>query len=298
MRRRTKRPGFVLLMTLVLIALTGFLLAGLARHSISLALQAIEKESELQLHWGTISCRRVMFDDPRALLSEKKANEGEQDSDDDDDKEATPIARRSIRITLGSIDYNLLLADENAKLNLNLLLAHEDIQHAHQIVRELSNAPSDVIIRLRPYRNTAIRGATPMVESWGQVFQLRRSRGDAEQANRFQAVTNNITCWGRGRLNFTTASDESLKAACRLVIPDNAANQLVEIRREQPDVEISDALSELGLATSKRNALEAILTDHSSCYSLWITATTAQRSWHELRVTNGGGAAGNYDFSW
>src|SRR5690349_6208254 len=108
-------------MTLVLIAITGLLLAGLARRSMQLALDAAEAQQELQRRWGGITCQRYAFKHADRLLSEPAVAI--------DDQNALPPTRlkyASFQLELGGVRFDLLLADENAKANLNTIYERRD----------------------------------------------------------------------------------------------------------------------------------------------------------------------------
>ena len=60
-RRSTRRRGFVLLMVLVLIAIAAMILAGIARHSLGLALEASDARQSLQDRWATVSLERAVL---------------------------------------------------------------------------------------------------------------------------------------------------------------------------------------------------------------------------------------------
>jgi hypothetical protein len=61
MRQRKDRNGYVLLMTIVLIAIAALILAGISRQSLLLALKALNAEEDLQRRWGAASCRQAVL---------------------------------------------------------------------------------------------------------------------------------------------------------------------------------------------------------------------------------------------
>ena len=65
-----RRGGFVLLMSLMLIVLAALLLAGLARHSLSVGSQSYETRQELQRRWGTMSLSRAVLYRADQVLNE------------------------------------------------------------------------------------------------------------------------------------------------------------------------------------------------------------------------------------
>ena len=127
-----RRRGFVLVMTLVLIAVAGMLLVGVARDSMMLALEALSAQRDLQQRWGAISCQETILRRAGQLF-EAEARQLEKDGEFRMPQPASIAGS----IMLGGIRFDIRLADEDAKLNLNTLHAFKGKQQAEQTVRAM-----------------------------------------------------------------------------------------------------------------------------------------------------------------
>jgi hypothetical protein len=122
-----------------------------------------------------------------------------------------------------------------------------------------------------------------LFHSWGQVFALNEPI-EAPLPRAVAAATSDLTCWGAGRLNVRRASDKALEQLCSEAAGPDAGRRVLKLRREQPLLKPPELLSRLQLSVEQRRRLEPLLTDQSSCYSLWIHMTCAERSWSEFCV--------------
>src|SRR5215203_6677879 len=105
-----KRRGYILLTTLALLVLSSTLLVTLARSSIQRSLEARQSTEDLQRRWGQISCQRALL--PHAeniLINQEKLH-----------RRPFPIYRASVQ--LGMQQFDLVLADEQSKANVNAVL--------------------------------------------------------------------------------------------------------------------------------------------------------------------------------
>src|SRR5947208_5651382 len=104
------RKGYILLTTLALLVLSSTLLVTLARTSIQRTLEARQSQDDLQRRWGQISCQRALLPNVETILiNQEKLHQ-----------RAVPTYRASIR--LGPQIFELVLADEQSKTNVNALL--------------------------------------------------------------------------------------------------------------------------------------------------------------------------------
>ena len=63
-----------------------------------------------------------------------------------------------------------------------------------------------------------------------------------------------------------------------------AVEKLLKIRTDQPEVNYSDALVELDLPQKNLTVLEDLLTDSSTCFSLWVVAGDGHNAYYEVSV--------------
>ena len=267
MTRRTQRRGYVLLITLGLIGLVGIALAGLARYSLRLALDSRVALEDAQQRWGEISCRRILLDRADEIL----------DAEVPVDAATAPRWPRPSRFTvsfvLGEEQFNVLLSDESAKVNLNAVLRTKPAKAA-QMVRDICDEWDSTPPRIQLRPQQADPKADPRVESWGQVFDLPGFEPAGAVPAALAAATMEMSCWGDGRLNLRRASDDALRRVAGLVLDGRELAKLVEARQTWQATSMDDMLRTLSLRRGKYVALRRLLSDESDCFSLWLDVET------------------------
>lgn len=281
------RRGYVLLMTLVLIVLAGFLLTSVARHSLRAALDALELQQEMQRRWAAYSCRQALL--PRfeqILTSQRKTRDerkaGADDSTPDDGHAADPAyAPLVARFVLADMQVTLLLADENAKINLNTACRVHGRGEVNRLVRALASDRHLPPIRTRPELD---KDGRPSFQSWGQIFAFDQARRDVNVPLALLRATTSLTCWGSGKLHPHRASDLALEQLCRHVLAPRDVERLLELRRKHPKHTGEQLTQGLALRQSEADRLSELFGEGPSCRSLWLVTTTPRRSYYELDV--------------
>ena len=274
----TRRRGYVLLMALVTVAIAGFLLAGVARHSLLAAVTALDARENLQRRWGAVSCQHAFLDHADTILASFQA------AGADGGASSGACVALPIRVALGGQTFDLRLADENAKVNLNTVLACRGKEQLLRLCRELPAPAGSLRAELVRGLADANRDGRRALETWGQVFSLAAQDGDVVAPTMIAEATAGVTCWGDGRLNIHRAPDERVNAIARLVASANAARELVNVRRRHPDWKLADWLRSLTLSPQERQRFARLFTEQSGCHSLWLRVTMGESSWHELVI--------------
>lgn len=302
-RRLAPRRAFLLLAVAVALALGSVLVARVARHSLRLATDARDRRAALQERWGAASCQRTLLALARELFEardrawQESAAEGEP-----------PPPRYATSIVLGGQRFDLLLADEDAKPNLNAIYAHDGPAAVERTVRIVARANPALPVRLAPEvgppprratsprrtPTTLPRPADPEAEpaeeppppatafrTWGQVFDLARARPPEGARLALPTVTGGVSLSGTGRLNLRRARDADLEEVVRLVLSASDAGRFVRQVRERPQLDLPTHLELLDLEPEDQDALLALLAEQSACYSLWIQ--TERRGVRRLR---------------
>lgn len=317
MSRRPQQSGFVLLMTLVLVLLAGVTLAGLARHSMTSALEAQDAVEALKRRWAITTSRatllpraeRILLDAERHDRQSGRAGERTAERHEANLSPITPVARLDVSCNLAGIAYRLVITDEQAKLNVNELLRHRTRGEArHRLVQFLADAGNGSArhapIQLQPLVDDAdipAQGdALPALGSYDQIFDSispREALGDA----RTPGLVDAVTCWGSGRVNVRRASLAVIRQACTDALPHDFIDALLEIRRQDPSRPLATMLGEVEqLTEDERARAQACLTDRSTCHGLWMIAQGKQRHWHTLAVRVNRGVEGSqtYRYAW
>ncbi|MFO8014767.1 MAG: hypothetical protein R6X20_15845 [Phycisphaerae bacterium] len=314
MRRPSTQRGFALLMALLLVLLAGVALAGVARRSIVTALDARDAARDLQRRWAVRSCRATLLGHAERLLDEAERGRGDADALSDTYKNA-PKIHRTVACRLADIDYELVLTDEQAKLNVNTLLEDEGLAQAQSVVSRMVTATGggaapavEVRLRTLAVRSLASEkdGFLPEQGAYGQIFDGASAR---ELVGTAQApgVSESVTCWGDGKVNVRRAPETVLKQVCEKALTRQDLRHLLEACERNPYVPLSGMLAEVH--PKQREKVYGLLTDRSRCHGLWVIARGNQRSWYTFAVNVGAaaeGAAGGagrqtfqvYEFAW
>jgi hypothetical protein len=273
-RRIHSQSGYVLLLTLLVLALAGAALVSVGRMSLAKAREAIAAERELQRRWGTLSCRSTLLPNAERLLLKAES------------RSAEPVQLVRAKLELARFTYQVSVSDEQAKININSLYDQLHPQRAESAERVLSlHADKPITVRLRPLANRPTEGARslPAFASWGQVFVNPPPMSLFPQAGRDHALAD-FTCWGNGQLNLRRASEQSLQAACESTVGD--VRPILYLRQRYPGLGIDTIARELKLDGPREAALRQTLTTGSSCHAVWIVVRSEKdrQSFYHLAV--------------
>lgn len=262
--RPLERHGFVLVMALVMIAVAGIALAGFARKSLQFVQSVAAEQDKLQHRWGMISCENVLLQQSEFLLFKKDLRLSVRE----------PIWPLSSQIEgqfrLGGLEYKVLLADEDAKINLNML--HHRSAQLPRIVQtqfqETANT-AGLTLRMLPLRVLDLEAKLPVYHSWGQIF-TPPANTDSNTSSIIKA-TYQTTCWGNRKLNLKRASDEAIRVVCKRIISNKTIDALLERRQELKSGEPRIVLAGIDMRASEKTKLHRLLSNRTNCYSLWVT---------------------------
>jgi hypothetical protein len=288
-RGRTRR-GFVLLMVLVVLAVAGSLLGLCAHRTSRRALEVGIRERTLQRRWAVRSLEAVCLPQAEAILTEAGPEEG------------PPPASVRQTLDIGGTTFDLVVADEQAKANVNQVTAIRRTDGVRACAGALSEGRWVLQVVPRPVdvKTSEIRSPKVLYASLEQVFQntapedllgTRDRPGPAER----------LTCWGNGKVHFRRSPVAVLRVVLEGVLTEYQLHRLVTLRDEQPDAGLHEILAGMELDDKMREDAETRLTETSTCHSLWITARGKTRQWHRLSVTQQGDAendAGHWTFVW
>jgi hypothetical protein len=286
------RRGYVLLMTLALLVVAVLSQAGMARRSLQLALEANQAQSELQRRWAATSCRDFLLPSAEAIFI--GLEEASQDQ-----RPRWPAPRQiDATLRLGDYDVRLVLADEDAKTNLNMLYAKKpgDVSRAL-----LETARAGLVPELRPDVSREAKLRKRAFASWGHVFPIASTLQMPDGWERLGQVAEEITCWGAGKPNIRRASDQTIEMIATAAAGGAAARKLLEARRStEEDLLLADLLETLDLKRADQLKLRSALSDRSSCYSLSLALGDGRGRWYHLWIEGDRTAGGEHlhSFSW
>lgn len=268
-----------MLTVVVCLVLVSLALVSVARRSMQLASTASGRQRQLQQQWGAVSCQRTLLPAAPGLFDARRrwaASDGRAPSS---------VGRIETRVVLGGLVFDLLVSDEDAKINLNAMYrlgGRAAVERAITLERPLQGAPP---VRLRPLAGGADGAA---FDSWGQVFDLSMARPLENGPAMLPLLSRRATCWGSGKLNVRQADPRSVGEVVRLAVSDSAARRLSKDLAERPLVQLDQLIDGLTVAAEKRNQLRELLSEQSTCYSLWVVVPAGGGAWRELTVAQTG----------
>ncbi len=308
-RRHPHRSGYVLLLVLLLLTLAAAALAAACRGSLDRSVRAARATEELQHRWGTISCREALLLDAENVLQRAEL------------AGVSAQGQARARFSLGAEQFEVVISDEQAKVNINSLYARFGKDGAERAAKALGRAHGGhlvpkLLIAVKPSRQEA----TPRVEapnadnsdnaetreesgrvvcvmgSWGEVFP---GVEPIDLLPRDNSPTVDLTCWGDGRLNFRRASRLSLSEICSPALSAKQIDSLIASRITSPETHLPELLAKLQLTDAVVRKLTARLTEDAWCHSLWIVSHADPKTWSQFSVRDGDETYGEtYQFLW
>lgn len=254
-----QRQGFVLVMSIAILAIAATAMARLANRSLAIVRQGTLAQRDLERRWEVITARMAFLQRGEELLDvveqqQRIAGQG------------WPYASQiEIRYRLGGREYRVLLADEDAKSSLNSLYARRPEQLPGLLAQDAVHA--GVAVRLLPAL-TASRSGRPFT-GWGQVIDLARLKTDENPLQRIGPLTSKWTCWGSGKLRLLRASHEAIRATLADVLTATEIGDLIE-QLAISDGDLESALQNTELPRRKVIKLKALVSDSSQAYSIRI----------------------------
>ncbi len=278
--KRQSRSGYVLMTVIAVSILVITCLSMLARQSLRMGLNAADKERMLQKRWGSLSLQRTLLANAGRIFEQQDKKNERQDNT------TTPVIQS--KLTLGEVTFDLLLADEDAKLPLNTLYHHVGLKKTEDSISRVAGSNVTLATRLIPAvepmqisreeKQIAVtddegeEDVRDAFRSWGEVFDLATLSKTARNQSSLQAATTNLTCWGSGQLNFRRASDEAILALANIVVQDGKARRVLQRYRSNPTASLPTLLLSEVSDQQKQGKIQTIFSETRTNFSIWIDA--------------------------
>lgn len=273
----TSRRGFILVMTLMLLAIAAVALASAGRSSMGLAVDAVQARQGLQRRWGNISSRHAVLELASNILDSTGADSNQP--------------RRSIRtqIQLNTYTYTLTLCDEQAKANINTMLHDRGREATRTYIRKQcgSHPWADEITLPTTHTQPTPQETSGTDVAHREIISINHflpafdpGSIDSEGEHPLGA----LTCWGDGRINLTRAPDGLVQAVLKPLMSTAEITRLRKSLTASESKSLIDALKNTSVSEDNTPKILKRLTLDSSCYSVWINVDNGKRSWHELAV--------------
>jgi hypothetical protein len=274
----------ILLVTIVTVSFSSY--------SFKSATNALTGQRAMKLRWGTLSCQRAILESRRELL------EPRENSVASTELPPNTLARRVIPLELDQIEYLIVLSDESARADLNVLLNLVSQSQVEEFARQFLD-PQTVRLELKPLRSDqhVLSPVFPPLQSWDQVLNaLDEPFLSPEQILR---ETKEITLWG-GKLNYQSANEDVLRETAKLAVGAIVAERLVTLRRNKPQLSWTEAQPQLSLTETQSNRLDQLLGNNSSAQSVGIISVDGNHVHYSLLIRKvfAGSAVRFYSFTW
>lgn len=281
-RIRTSR-GYVLLLVLLMLPLASVAMASVARITLSEALEASNRQDELQRKWVGVTVRQTLARQLPAILEASLP----------DHEPPPPTLHRTL--DLGQVNLRIRLTDEQARVHVQRLLTNhnDDRIHTAALIQQLIDPrygmvgiriqPSDVHATPRTLRPELASRFTNNRElqlwSFGQLFTVDRLDPAwlVPESPDQPALMDQLTLWSDGRVNLFTAEAEAIRIACSPAIDERIVQNLLDLRDQFPNHSLDAILGRMELERSQRRFLGQALTDRSDVYGIWIRLELADR---------------------
>ena len=310
MRTERGRSGYVLLAVLAVMVLMVTVLATLSKLSLRRALAAADAQVRLQQRLGAEPIERVLLPQAGKVFDQL---EEQTDAIAKSTGTASPFPRQ-LRgaVTIGGVTFDVVLADEDAKLNLNQVYHMTGLRRTEATLGEVLGPVAARAVRLlpatRPMTDALLESAAenesedesdqPMTEiprafrSWGEVFDLSRLSASRGSDAALPSVSGDVTCWGGGGLNLHRASETSIQAAAACVLSEAGARRLASRYKDNPATSLAILVQQEGKTETERLRLLRMLSETSTHFSLWIDASAvargSMRTFSVMRTTDDG----------
>ncbi|TWU58431.1 hypothetical protein Poly51_12090 [Rubripirellula tenax] len=288
--RIDNRHGYVLLVVIAVSVLVITALSSLAKVSLRRGLEAADAERSLRVRWGALTLEQAMMKEITTVfeLQEKRYAETSPG--------VPPPSTIRAALTLSGVTFDMLLGDEDAKLNLNALYHTAGLEKAEQQITKVIGPTVPGTVRLRPVvqpmelsrlkdsrkdeddASEVDDAETPEIpaafRSWGEVFDVVALEEQAGSDLVLPAITSEITLWGNGALNIRRASDEAIVAVVSTVIQDGGASKFLKRLRSSATVTLGVVLQTEISDEGDRRDVARLISETSTNYSLWLDAST------------------------
>lgn len=285
----------MLVLVLVVVALCGVLLTASARRCGQRALQAVEAQRSLQFRWGASSCQAVILGN-----AEERLNNAWQPG-------ADPPAEVRDHLVLGGMEFGLILSDETAKANLNVL-AEQYARNSAGLLASIGKLQAggrrvlSVEMRPLPLKTDEEEILPIRYKSFDQAF-VTRSPSEFTDAGGSESTLarRRMTCWGPAQVNLRRAEIPVLREVLAGIVTESQLAALADWRKKDPEYTLSDALVHMQLTEEQIDQMIPLTIEASNCHSVWVFAKGPARQWHRLYVRQadeGADAPQRWTFAW
>ncbi len=290
MKRTPKKSGFVLLMVLLVLVISGSILVAAARRCGDESTQAGQTRRELQRRWGAMSCQAALLPMAEKLLTAQRS------------KENPVVAQARYTLELGGQRFHVILSDETAKLDVNMLdrlygkeklaTSLQKVQAGESRLLPILLQPAQTPLAVQTTQAAPDPNGPATAAKYNSLEQLFEFRSPAElvgwREGEGSAVERRVTCWGGGKVNIKRTETAVLREALAGRITESQLARLDSYQRKEFKCGLNDILKNLDFDGKQTGKLAGLVTDTSSSHGLWIMIEGSTRNWYYLFIRGAG----------
>ncbi len=271
---------------LLVLAVAGVALAATCRTTLRRSAAATAAVADLQQRWGSVSVQYTVLSDAGNVLERAEVAEGPG---------GPPVATLHAAIDLGRVRFDVDVCDDQARANVNGLLAWRGRTAAEGLVRDLARAAGGhrgphlpAVSSAKPLHalsTTPDADAEPDEPTTDRVPPVLGSLSDVYPGATWDelrppGLAAVLTVHGDGKVNPRRASVAVLSAACGpLLSPPQVAALSRAARLAGNTFDIPGTLAAAGAKTDAVLRVQSRLVDGSFTQSVWIEARSNGRVW-------------------
>jgi type II secretory pathway component PulK len=247
-------------MTLAVVAVTTAALAIVTTRVLHRSLAIERAASELQRRGALESCQRVILPMAEQILAAREKRLG------------TPVSEAATTLRIGDADLTIVVADEQAKFEVNTALTERGEDSCAAAVEDLLDHAS--ANQKWAFRLTPISTDDPSLRrlvGFGQVFPDATPEQICAPGQDDLAPVALVTLWGSGAVNIARAPASVLRARLDGLCSAINIDRLASAREQNPKLKADEALRILQISERQRKTAARALTDHSECHSVRLS---------------------------
>lgn len=277
---RKKRPGFALLLVLSCLLLVSGALVAISQRNLDLTLEYVDTADDFRQRWTEYSLEQAALvlatqiygADPEILLSNRLATAPDL---------SPPEVPRwkshyTFDVSLNGVRYQVAIADESARFNLNMARRLKPPQIIRQSIQRLSQGKLSITLPTVGQWNVSPNNSN-QITSWGQVISFGQQDASSLQVADLESAARSVTLWGDGKLNLLRAPDDVLVEVSRLILTEAESNRwIAQMKTDWPTIPLEKILTDARIKKKDRDMLMRVLTTRSSAVSVWIQCHDTQ----------------------
>ena len=262
--RHTSRPGFVLLLVVMLLAICCLIFTQLSLKSFDRVNQFVRDQRDLQQYWASTSIRKATLPNANSIWQQHRD---------------AGLERTELIVQLSGRNYSLKLENENTKLHLGHIWLDFPVQTSRGLLQ-------NKLIGLDASAFAKFEELNGQVDSW----RLLSGRLDSLMLDQ----TDDITLWGSGQIDVTQTSDGTIEEAWKGLFGTFPPKGLYAAKQRWPRPSWTELRGQLGLRDTQLELADHWFSTASRCYSLEIQwQSTAHSTSGYLFIRD---ASNNYAF--